>query len=55
MQISEDLADVALDRKQIEMLLNVLPGMMEARPDGNRIAAGSAIKGALAGLVRFSM
>jgi hypothetical protein len=29
----------------------MLPDMMDAHPSGNRVAAGSAIKGALAGLV----
>jgi hypothetical protein len=29
----------------------MLPDMMEAQPDGNRVVAGSALKGSLAGLV----
>lgn len=29
----------------------MLPSMMEAQPDGNRVAAGAGVKGALAGLV----
>lgn len=43
--------NVNLDRPHIERLLDTLPGLMEAQPDGNRVAAGSAIKGVLAGLV----
>ena len=35
----------------MEKLLDTLPTLMENQPDGNRVAAGSAIKGALAGLV----
>lgn len=46
------LVDPLESRSQVEMLLDRLPGMAENQPDGNRIAAGSAIKGALAGLVR---
>ena len=44
-------ADVKF-RTQIEALLDMLPEMMERQPDGNRTAVGSAVKGALAGLVR---
>lgn len=36
---------------QIEALLDMLPKLLENSPDGNRVAAGSAVKGALAGLV----
>ena len=44
------LVDPIESRSQVESLLNMLPDMMENRPDGSRVAAGSAIKGALAGL-----
>ena len=40
-------------RTQIEALLDLLPRMYEAEHQGNRIAAGSAIRGALAGLRMF--
>ncbi len=40
-------------RSQLESLLDMLPGMYENMPDGNRVAAGAAVKGVLAGLVRF--
>ena len=36
---------------QLESLLHMLPQMMSAQPDGNRVAAGAGVKGALAGLV----
>jgi len=38
-------------RTQVEKLLDMLPRLMDNQPDGNRVAAGSAIKGAMAGLV----
>ncbi|KAK4685909.1 protein transport protein SEC24, partial [Tremellales sp. Uapishka_1] len=44
------LVDPIESRSQVESLLEMLPGMTEANPDGNRVAAGAAIKGALAGL-----
>lgn len=39
------------DRTNIEALLDLLPEMMSRQPDGNRVAAGAAIRGALSGLV----
>ena len=45
------LVDPLLCRKQVEGLLDMLPTMMEEQFEGNRVAAGSAVKGALAGLV----
>ena len=43
-----------LYRPQLETLLDMLPQMMESQPDGNRVAAGAGVKGALAGLVNSS-
>ncbi|WRT70883.1 uncharacterized protein IL334_007882 [Kwoniella shivajii] len=44
------LVDPIESRTQIEALLNLLPSMAERGVEGNRVAAGSAVKGALAGL-----
>jgi hypothetical protein len=49
------MRSLAYFRSNIEKLLNMLPEMMENQPDGNRVAAGSALKGALAGLVRLDV
>ena len=48
---SSFLVDPVESRTQVEALLNKIPEMMEQQPDGNRVAAGSAVKGALSGLV----
>jgi protein transport protein SEC24 len=45
------LVNPAEARTSIDALLDMLPEMMENNPSGNRVAAGSALKGALAGLV----
>jgi protein transport protein SEC24 len=45
------LVDPLESRSQVEALLDILPRISAERPDGNRVAAGSAVKGALAGLV----
>lgn len=45
------LVDPLESRSQVELLLDKLPGIAESQQDGNRVAAGSAVKGALAGLV----
>ncbi|WVF67842.1 hypothetical protein IAT40_002603 [Kwoniella sp. CBS 6097] len=44
------LVDPVESRTQIEALLDLLPTMAERGMEGNRVAAGSAVKGALAGL-----
>jgi protein transport protein SEC24 len=51
----KSMRSLAHFRSNIEKLLNMLPDMMENQPDGNRVAAGSALKGALAGLVRLDL
>jgi hypothetical protein len=45
------LVDPLESRSQVEALLNMLPRISAEKPDGDRVAAGSAVKGALAGLV----
>ena len=45
------LVDPVQAKSQINTLLDMLPGMMEVQPDGNRCAVGAAVKGALIGLV----
>jgi len=49
-QPEHELSNMACS-SQLESLLVMLPSMMEAQPDGNRVAAGAGVKGALAGLV----
>lgn len=44
------LVDPTESKSQIQNLLDMLPGMVEKSTEGNRVAAGSAIRGALAGL-----
>ncbi|ORY28021.1 putative ER to Golgi transport-related protein [Naematelia encephala] len=44
------LVDAKESRSQIESLLSLLPNMYEAQSEGGRVAAGSGVKGALAGL-----
>ncbi|WVR08759.1 hypothetical protein IAU60_005817 [Kwoniella sp. DSM 27419] len=44
------LVDPIESRTQIETLLDLLPTIAERGSEGNRVAAGSALKGALAGL-----
>lgn len=48
------LADPAESKSQVETLLDMLPRMYEIEHQGNRVAAGSAIRGALEGLVSDS-
>ena len=42
-------------RSQIEGLLDSLPGIIEAQPEGNRCAFGAAVKGAIDGLVSTAL
>ncbi|WVW80627.1 hypothetical protein I302_102613 [Kwoniella bestiolae CBS 10118] len=44
------LVDPTESRSQIEAVLDLLPAIAERGGEGNRVAAGSAVKGALAGL-----
>ncbi|KAK8850698.1 hypothetical protein IAR55_004618 [Kwoniella newhampshirensis] len=44
------LVDPSASRTQVEALLDLLPAIAERGGEGNRVAAGSAVKGALAGL-----
>lgn len=45
------LVDPQESRAQIERLLELLPNLAEQGREGGRVAAGSAVVGALAGLV----
>ncbi|KAL7423034.1 COPII coat Sec23p-Sfb3p heterodimer component [Cryptotrichosporon argae] len=44
------LVDAVEARANIESLLDMLPGLLERQPDGNRCAIGAALNGTLSGL-----